>query len=69
MTHSATYDFFPHPRHALRATPHGERPTSVADFERSTGRVATDWQKDLWAKQGIAADVPAPRDGPRGYND
>ncbi|KAM5537246.1 hypothetical protein V8D89_009179 [Ganoderma adspersum] len=69
VTHSATYDFFPHPRHALRATPHGERPTSVADFERTAGRVAKDWQKDLWEKQGIAADVPAPRDGPRGYND
>ncbi|KAI1796931.1 TauD-domain-containing protein [Ganoderma leucocontextum] len=69
VTHSATYDFFPHPRHALRATPHGERPTSVADFERATGRVAKDWQKDIWEKQGITADVAAPGNGPRGYND
>ena len=60
MTHSATFDFFPHTRHALRATPHGERPTSVADFEAQTGRVAKDWQRDVWAKQGIAADAPAP---------
>ena len=69
MTHSATFDFFPHVRHALRATPHGERPTSVEDFERATGRVAKDWQKDIWEKQGISSAAPAPRAGPRGYND
>ncbi|RPD60196.1 TauD-domain-containing protein [Lentinus tigrinus ALCF2SS1-7] len=69
VTHSATFDFFPHTRHALRATPHGERPTSVADFEAQTGRVAKDWQRDVWAKQGIAADVPASTNRPKGYND
>ncbi|KAL0562745.1 hypothetical protein V5O48_019334, partial [Marasmius crinis-equi] len=29
VTHSATFDFWPATRHALRATPHGERPLSV----------------------------------------
>ena len=46
MTHSATFDFFPHVRHALRATPHGERPLSVAAYEAQTGKAARDWQAD-----------------------
>ncbi|KAI0775103.1 alpha-ketoglutarate-dependent sulfonate dioxygenase [Trametes elegans] len=53
VTHSATFDFWPHTRHALRATPHGERPTSVADYEKATGKVAKDRQLDLWEKQGV----------------
>ena len=70
MTHSATFDFFPHVRHALRATPHGERPTSVADYEAKTGKVAKDWQLELWARQGIDAPAPAANGStPRGYND
>ncbi|KAJ7227384.1 hypothetical protein GGX14DRAFT_555937 [Mycena pura] len=44
VTHSATFDFRPATRHALRATPHGERPTSVADYEKQTGKVAKDRQ-------------------------
>ena len=71
MTHSASFDFFPHTRHALRATPHGERPTSVADYEAATGKAAKDWQTEIWAAQGIAPpDAPTGAGSvPRGYND
>ena len=70
MTHSATFDFWPHTRHALRATPHGERPTSVADYER-TGKVAKDRQLELWKQAGIALPDTASfgRKAARGYND
>ena len=70
MTHSATFDFSPHTRHALRATPHGERPTSVAAYEAAAGKPARDWQRDQWERQGIAAAEPGAATGrPRGYND
>lgn len=69
MTHSATFDFFPHRRHALRATPHGERPLSVADYEAQTGKTARDWQLDRWAQLGIEAAPASSGKGPRGYND
>jgi sulfonate dioxygenase len=53
-------------RHALRATPHGERPTSVADYERE-GKV------EVWKQQGINPDVvkanAAAKPKARGYND
>ncbi|KAI0684442.1 hypothetical protein BC835DRAFT_637029 [Cytidiella melzeri] len=71
VTHSATFDFWPHTRHALRATPHGEKPISVAEYERS-GKVAKDRQLEIWKQAGIAL----PDSGnlgasstPRGYND
>jgi sulfonate dioxygenase len=57
VTHSATFDFEPSastvPRHVLRATPHGERPISVADYERTTGKRARDRQLELLERQGI----------------
>lgn len=70
VTHSATFDFWPATRHALRATPHGERPISVADYERTTGKRARDRQLDLWERQGVVLpeqkkDLPQAR----GYND
>lgn len=68
MTHSATFDFWPHTRHALRATPHGERPTSVADYERATGKAAKDRQLEIWEKEGL----PLPKTDTtvsRGYTD
>jgi sulfonate dioxygenase len=59
-------------RHALRATPHGERPTSVADYERE-GKVAKDRQVEVWKQQGINPDVvkanAAAKPKARGYND
>ncbi|KAH9998848.1 alpha-ketoglutarate-dependent sulfonate dioxygenase [Russula compacta] len=70
VTHSATFDFWPATRHALRATPHGERPISVADYERTTGKRARDRQAELWEQQGI---VPPEQKEVltklRGYND
>jgi sulfonate dioxygenase len=70
VTHSAIFDFWPATRHALRATPHGERPISVADYERTTGKRARDRQLDLWERQGVVLpeqkkDLPQGR----GYND
>ncbi|KAF7424465.1 hypothetical protein PC9H_009772 [Pleurotus ostreatus] len=68
VTHSATFDFWPATRHALRATPHGEKPTSVEDYEKSTGKVAKDRQLEL-----SGATAVDPNKGgslkPRGYND
>ncbi|THG98250.1 hypothetical protein EW026_g3901 [Hermanssonia centrifuga] len=69
-THSATFDFYPHTRHALRATPHGEKPTSVEEYERH-GKVAKDRQLDIWKQTGISLPESAQlgKSTPRGYND
>ncbi|KAF9040993.1 TauD-domain-containing protein [Hymenopellis radicata] len=71
VTHSATFDFWPERRHALRATPHGERPLSVKQFEAQTGRVAKDRQVELWKARGVAVGAPSQNgvSKPRGYND
>ena len=70
MTHSATFDFWPHRRHALRATPHGERPISVEDYERQ-GKEAKDRQLEVWKQAGITLPDTANlgKSAPRGYND
>ncbi|KAG2109089.1 hypothetical protein BD769DRAFT_1630488 [Suillus cothurnatus] len=70
VTHTATFDFWPQTRHALRATPHGEKPESVEDYESRTGKVAKDRQIEIWKEQGI--EIPQSRKGlsrARGYND
>ncbi|KAF5359618.1 hypothetical protein D9756_003264 [Leucocoprinus leucothites] len=73
VTHSATFDFWPATRHALRATPHGERPLSVQEYEEKTGKVAKDRQIEIWRQQGV--DVNGLHNGAnglqkkRGYND
>ena len=58
-------------RHALRATPHGEKPTSVEDYERQTGKEAKDRQLEIWKQQGITVDqnVKSKSSKARGYND
>lgn len=60
-------------RHALRATPHGEKPTSVEDYERQTGKEAKDRQLEIWKQQGITVDdhrnVKSKSGKARGYND
>jgi len=61
MCHSATFDFFPQRRHALRVTPHGERPMSVERFEREFGRKAVDRQEEIWARLGV--DLSGPGSG------
>ncbi|CAK5268382.1 unnamed protein product [Mycena citricolor] len=69
VTHSATFDFWPARRHALRATPHGEKPISVAEYEAS-GKVAKDRRIEVWRQQGL--EPPHVGGGPakvRGYND
>jgi sulfonate dioxygenase len=45
--HSAIFDFWPAVRHALRTTPHGEKPLSVEEYERETGKVAKDRKIEL----------------------
>ncbi|KAF9068975.1 hypothetical protein BDP27DRAFT_1383391 [Rhodocollybia butyracea] len=63
VTHTATFDFWPATRHALRATPHGEKPTSA--------RVAKDRQLEIWKQQGL--EIPTNgktySSKARGYND
>ncbi|KAB5592032.1 alpha-ketoglutarate-dependent sulfonate dioxygenase [Ceratobasidium theobromae] len=53
VTHAATFDFFPARRHALRVTPHAERPLSVAQYEERTGKKAFDRQKEIWKALGV----------------
>jgi sulfonate dioxygenase len=65
--HSATFDFYPHRRHALRATPHGEKPLSVADYEQKTGKRALDREEALGVKYNAAPDAGINK--PRGYSD
>lgn len=70
VTHSATFDFWPATRHALRATPHGEKPTSVADYEKQTGKQAKDRQLVIWEQQGIKVEQNSSRATKKhGYND
>jgi len=70
VVHSATFDFWPATRHALRATPHGEKPTSVEDYEKQTGKVAKDRQLEIWKQQGVDAQASGSNPSkPRGYND
>ena len=69
--HSATFDFWPATRHALRATPHGEKPISVEDYEEQTGKIAKDRQLEVWKKQGLESQLNGKKynSKARGYND
>jgi sulfonate dioxygenase len=70
VVHSATFDFWPATRHALRATPHGEKPTSVEDYETQTGKTAKDRQLEIWKQQGLEAQTTKSLPSKsRGYND
>ncbi|KAG6865785.1 hypothetical protein C0991_011777 [Blastosporella zonata] len=70
VTHSATFDFWPATRHALRATPHGEKPISVTEYERETGKQAKDRQLVIWEQQGIKVERKVNgASKKRGYND
>jgi len=42
VTHSATFDFFPAKRHALRVTPHAERPLSTDAYSKKFGKEPKD---------------------------
>jgi len=42
VTHSATFDFYPAKRHALRVTPHGERPLSTKTYINKFGKQPKD---------------------------
>ncbi|KAF8348936.1 alpha-ketoglutarate-dependent sulfonate dioxygenase [Amanita rubescens] len=68
VTHSATFDFWPATRHAVRATPHGETPTSVVEYEEKTGKKAKDRQTEIWKQQGISVDTKKDAT-PRAYTD
>jgi sulfonate dioxygenase len=69
VTHSATFDFYPQKRHALRVTPHGERPLSVEAYEKKYGEKARDRQVELWKEQGIKISGPTAGVSKVGYND
>ena len=71
MTHSATFDFWPHGRRVLRATPHGKRPLLVPEYEEKFGKKAKDRVREEWRKLGVADALDAAGDvsKPKGYND
>lgn len=70
VMHTAIFDYWPARRHALRVTPHADKPTSVAEYEQRTGKVAKDRQIEIWKSQGIEPDGTRKKEsGPRGYND
>lgn len=48
----------PERRHALRVTPIGERPLSVADYEEKFGKKATDVETVRFEKLGIKKPKP-----------
>jgi len=58
LWHTATYDYYPHKRHALRATPLGEKPESVAEYEKRTGQKAKDWYVEKMKALGEDSTVP-----------
>ncbi|KAF8896076.1 alpha-ketoglutarate-dependent sulfonate dioxygenase [Infundibulicybe gibba] len=70
VIHSATFDFWPATRHALRVTPRGEKPLSVEEYEKKTGKQAKDRQLEILKQQGIVIDVKKNNElKARGYND
>jgi len=54
--HTATFDYFPMKRHGLRATPVGERPMSVEQYETTTGKPALDWYREKMIALGEDVD-------------
>jgi len=58
LWHTATYDYYPYKRHALRATPVAERPISVEEYEKSTGKKAKDWYVEKMNALGEDVTVP-----------
>lgn len=69
--HTATFDFWPHRRHALRVTPHGERPLSVKAYEAATGKLAQDRDRALRGTAGSESNGNSEADAlkVRGYKD
>lgn len=60
----------------MRATPHGERPLSVAAYEAQYGKKAKDRLREEWKKLGVADELDRAREAgaagvtrPKGYND
>ena len=47
------FDFWPERRHAVRVTPHAERPESVESYEARTGKKAKDWADERYKSLGI----------------
>ncbi|KAG2745051.1 hypothetical protein P692DRAFT_20837430 [Suillus brevipes Sb2] len=45
------FDFWPQTRHALRGSPHGEKPVSVEQHERRTGKSVTKVQTIVASRQ------------------
>ncbi|EJT98501.1 TauD-domain-containing protein [Dacryopinax primogenitus] len=52
LWHTATYDIYPYKRHALRATPVGERPMSVKQYIKQYGKEPTSWDEERLKKLG-----------------
>ncbi|KZT53571.1 TauD-domain-containing protein, partial [Calocera cornea HHB12733] len=52
LWHTATYDIYPYKRHALRATPVGERPMSVKEYIKQYGKEPTTWDAERLKRLG-----------------
>ncbi|KZT61966.1 TauD-domain-containing protein [Calocera cornea HHB12733] len=58
LWHTATYDYYPYKRHALRATPVAERPESVSEYEKRTGEKAKNWYEEKMKALGEDISIP-----------
>jgi sulfonate dioxygenase len=71
--HAASFDYYPERRHALRVTPHGERPLSIKEYEEKYGKKAQAWispaAKAYAAKQNANDAVQNGAGAVRGYSD
>lgn len=69
VNHSATFDFWPERRHAVRVTPHGERPLSVEEYERKSGKPAVDWLVEKYKALGVELPKLGHARKDRGFKD
>jgi len=56
LWHTALFDSYPSVRHGLRATPLAEKPISVAEYEKTTGKKAMDWYTERLRSFGENVD-------------
>jgi len=52
LWHTATQDIYPFKRHALRATPVGERPMNVKQYKEQYGKEPTTWDEERYKALG-----------------
>lgn len=68
VNHSATLDFFPHMRHAVRVTVTAERPLSVEEAQQAGIKVGKR-EDEVWERMGFTPEKVKDAGGARGYSD